>query len=567
MQYTIHSSGSPGAKSRSLLRATLLMAATLPLLAIEPPEAAARKIQAETLLANTRILASDEFEGRAPSSAGEEKTITFLVETLRSMGLQPGGTDGRWTQEVPIVGVTSEVSAELVHDSESTTLQFPQDFVGWSPRLDTEVSVARSELVFVGYGIHAPEYDWDDFKDVDVRGKTVVILINDPPVPDPNDPTQLDPDQFKGKAMTYYGRWTYKYEEAARRGAAAALIIHETIPAAYPWFVVINSWGREQFRLASDKDPTVAIAGWISLAQAERLFEANGTSYEAQKQAALDRSFRPLTLRQKATFNARQTVREVRSRNVLAMVPGRDPALRDEWIVYTAHWDHLGRDERLEGDQIFNGALDNAIGTAGLLELARAFQSAEPSPRRSILFVALTAEEQGLLGARHYTSEPIYPLDKTLANINMDGLNPWGRTRDIQLVGAGTSSLEATTKQFVERRGRILLPDPNPERGTFFRSDHFEFVRKGIPALYLKSGGQFIDHPPEYGEAKVRDFINNDYHKVSDEVKDDWELSGAVEDLRLLFEVGWQVAEEDDWPTWHPDSEFQRLPAGKSPDL
>jgi Zn-dependent M28 family amino/carboxypeptidase len=321
---------------------------------------------------------------------------------------------------------------------------------------------------------------------------------------------------------------------------------------------VISSWGREQFRLAADKDPTIPIEAWISLQQAERLFAANNTTYAEQKAAALSRDFTPLTLRQKARFRSEQTVRTVSSRNVLAKLPGRDPDLKKEWLIYTAHWDHLGRDERLEGDQIYNGALDNAIGTAGLLELAKAFQSAPEPPRRSILFLALTAEEQGLLGARHYANDPVYPLRHTVANINMDGLNPWGRTRDIRLVGDGNSTLEDLTAEFVEQQNRVLLPDPNPERGTFYRSDHFEFVRKGIPALYLKSGIEYLDYPPGYGEAKVQNFINNDYHKVSDEVKSDWDLRGAVEDLKLLFQVGWRVAEQDHWPKWKPTSEFKR---------
>jgi len=510
-------------------------------------------ITAADLLRHTRVLASDEFEGRAPASPGEERTVRYLIEQFQQSGLQPGMTDGSWTQDVPIVGVTSQVEATLG----GTPLTFPQDFVGWAPPLDPLVEVRDSPLLFVGYGVTAPEYGWDDFKGVDVRGKTLVILVNDPPVPDPQNPAQLDPKLFGGLAMTYYGRWTYKFEEAGRRGAAGAIIIHETKPAAYPWFVVVNSWGRERFDLEGDSSPKVKMAGWLSLERAQQLFVANGTTYEAMKAAALKRDFQPVPLQEQATFTARNTARAVKSKNVLAKVTGRDRRLRDEWVVLTAHWDHLGRNEKLEGDQIFNGAADNAIGAAGLLELAEAFARSPRKPRRSLLFLAVTAEEQGLLGAAHYAARPEYPLARTVANLNLDVLNTWGRTADIRQIGRGASTLDEVLDRAAKAQRRVVLPDAHPERGTFYRSDHFEFMKRGVPALYLKAGDEYVGKPPGYGETKVNEFIDRDYHKVSDEVKPDWDLGGAVEDLQLVLDIAWRVAEERRRPEWKPGSEFK----------
>jgi Zn-dependent M28 family amino/carboxypeptidase len=513
----------------------------------------AASIQPAQILEHTRVLASDEFEGRGPGTPGEAKTVDYLLQQFRRAGLQPGMPDGSWTQDVPIVGVKSSVGFTLGGEA----LVGPQDYVAWSPRLGSDVAVPESDVVFVGYGINAPEYGWNDFRDVDVRGKTVVVLINDPPIPDLAKPDQLDPKWFGGQAMTYYGRWTYKFEEAGRRGAAAALIIHETAPAAYPWFVVINSWGRERFDLASDRSPKSDIAGWISLERAQKLFAANGTTYEAMKEAARKPGFRPVTLKQKAAFTAHNESRRVKSKNVLGVVRGRDSKLRDEWVVVTAHWDHLGRNTSLEGDQIFNGAADNAIGTAGLLELAEAFGTAPKAPKRSMLFLSVTAEEQGLLGAAHYVAEPVYPLAKTVANLNMDGVNQWGRTRDLRQIGRGASTIDAVLDSVAKSRGRVVLPDAHPERGGFYRSDHFELMKGGVPALYIKAGDDYLGKPTGHGEAKVNEYIERDYHKVSDQVKPDWDLSGAAEDLRLYYDILWRLAEDRRTPQWNRGSEFK----------
>jgi Zn-dependent M28 family amino/carboxypeptidase len=526
-----------------------------------------RVVDSSRLLADVRVLASDTFEGRGPGSAGEDRTVQYLEEEFRRAGLKPGMGEGQWTQEVPIVGLTSTMEAAWISGSNRRALVFPQDLVAWSPRTQARVEIPASEVVFVGYGVTAPEYGWDDYKGADVRGKTVVMLVGDPPVRHPKKPGHLDPRMFGGRAMTYYGRWTYKYEEAARRGAAAALLVHETQAAAYPWFVVVNSWGRERFDLADDPEPKTSIAGWLSLEAAKEWFALNGLSYASALERAVRRDFQPVIFGQRFEAMCSQVVRPVRSRNVVGMLPGSDRELSRECVVYSAHWDHLGRDPKREGDQIFNGAADNAVGVAGLLELARAFGSAPKAPRRTVLFLAPTAEEQGLLGARHYVQHPSHPLGATIANLNMDGLNTWGRTRDIRQVGDGHSTLDQVLRDSARKFRRQVLPDPNPERGMFYRSDHFEFMRGGVPALYLKAGADYMDHPAGYGEKRVTEYIENDYHKVSDEVKEGWDLRGAAEDLALLAEIGWRLADGRDWPQWKAGSEFRtkspRGPGGR----
>ncbi len=514
-------------------------------------------ISTNSLLARTATLASDYFEGRGPGTRGEERTTSWLIDQFRALGLKPGGTNGSWVQEVPMVGVKSETRLSLKHAGRSESLVFPQDFVSWSPIQRGSVSVQDAELVFVGYGVVAPEYNWDDFKGVDVRGKIVVMLINDPPLPDPKDPSRLDDAMFRGKAMTYYGRWTYKYEIAAARGAVGALIIHETQPAAYPWFVVVNSWGRERFDLEGPAGPQLQMAGWLSLERAQKLLTSVGTSYEQAKRQALQRDFKPIPLGIRADVVVTNTLRHIRSKNVLARLDGSDRRLRDEWVVVTAHWDHLGIDPTRSGDTIFNGAADNAIGTAGLLELATGFARLPKAPRRSLLFAAVTGEEQGLLGAAYYAAHPVHPLDRTVAAINMDGLNTWGVTRDIAIVGLGNSTLDDHVQAVAARQGRTVRAEPNPEKGIFYRSDHFEFAKAGVPALYLKAGVEFVGKPADYGTRKNDEFTERDYHKVSDEVKPDWDLSGAVEDLRLLLEVTDRVSNESRWPEWRPGTEFK----------
>lgn len=519
------------------------------------PVTPGRAIDPERILAHAKILASDDFQGRGLGSTGEDRTVAYLAAEFARAGLKPGMPGGQWTQGVPIVGMTSTVEASWTGAAGKRALPFPQDLVAWSPLSGDSMRVPACDMFFVGYGVTAPEYGWDDYKDVDVRGKTVVMLVNDPQVPDPKRRGELDPRLFQGRAMTYYGRWTYKFEEAARRGAAAALLIHETRAAAYPWFVVVNSWGRERFDLANDPEPKTPLAGWLSQEATEALLAPNGLTYPAALERAARRDFRPILLQQRFEADVRLQRRPIQSRNVLGLLEGSDPVLRHQYIVYSAHWDHLGLDPRRDGDQIFNGAADNALGVAGLIELARVFASGKPL-RRSVLFLSPTAEEQGLLGARYYVRNPPYPVASTVANLNMDGLNTWGRTLDVRQIGAGHSTLDEWLKDVARGARRRLLPDPNPERGMFYRSDHFEFMRLGIPALYLKAGDDYRDHPKGYGERRVTEYIDNDYHKVSDEVKPGWDLRGAAEDLGLLQEIGSRLANGRDWPQWKSGSEF-----------
>ncbi len=524
-------------------------------------EVASRAIDAADLMRFTTTLASDEFEGRAPGTPGEEKTVALLTARFQELGLAPGNPDGSYVQAVDLVGFTAQPTASFAVGSRRIGLRFPDDYVAVSRRTVPEVNVVNSDMVFVGYGVVAPEYGWDDFKGVDVRGKTVVMLINDPAVPDPADASRLDSTMFRGPAMTYYGRWTYKYESATERGAAAAIVVHETGPAGYPYEVVRGSWGRENvdIRRPDGNAGRVAVESWITLDKAKELFAAAGMDFDVLKDAARRRDFQPVALNAKATFRIRNTLRDISSKNVVAKLEGSDPALRDQLVVYTAHWDHLGRDTTAAGDQIFNGALDNATGTAGVLELAEAFTRLSTPPRRSVLFLAVTAEEKGLLGAKYYAANPLYPLAKTVANINLDGLNQWGETRDLVVVGYGNTTLEDVLAEAAAERGRVLAPDPEPEKGFFYRSDHFEFAKMGVPALYTDNGVEFIGKPEGYGKQKREEYTANDYHKPSDEVKPDWDLAGAVADLRLLFAVGYRVAQSDTWPEWKPGTEFKAI--------
>jgi Zn-dependent M28 family amino/carboxypeptidase len=521
-------------------------------------KAAVESIKSDELLNHIKTLAADEFEGRAPGAKGEELTVNYLTEQFKKLGLKAGNPDGSYIQKVPLAGFTPQPTMSFKIAGKQMAFDYSTDYIARSMRYVPEVKVENSDLVFVGYGVIAPEYGWDDYKGVDVKGKTVVFLINDPAIPDPNDPNKLDDKMFKGKAMTYYGRWTYKFEIASEKGAAAAIIVHETGPAGYP-FAALASWRQENFDIRTpDKNMNhVAVESWITDAKARELFAAAGQNFDALKKAALSRDFKPAPLNAKANITIKTALREVDSRNVVARLEGADPKLKDEYVIYTAHWDHMGRDEKLKGDQIFNGALDNASGVSALLEIAEAFTKLPTPPKRSILFLAVTAEEKGLLGAKHYAANPLYPLENTLANINMDGLNQWGRTKDIGITGYGNSTLDDLLVEAAAAQGRVVKPEAEPEKGFFYRSDHFEFAKQGVPALDPDSGTEFIGKPEGYGMKKRDEYTTNDYHKVSDEVKPDWDLSGAIEDLQLLFQVGYRVAEGRQWPEWKPGAEFK----------
>jgi Zn-dependent M28 family amino/carboxypeptidase len=509
-------------------------------------------ISAESLAKNTQILSSDEFEGRAPASKGEELAINFIREEFQKLGLEPGNGDSFY-QEVPMVEINSVPEGNLVIQAIAGTHEFSfgDEFTSVTLRTVDEVSLDSTEMVFVGYGIVAPEYDWNDYEDIDVRGKTVVMLVNDPGF------ATEDPDFFTGRAMTYYGRWTYKYEEAARQGAAGAFIIHETEPAAYGWGVVQNGWTGPQFILPSeDKNMSrCAVEGWLTRDVSKKILEEAGQDFESLKVSATKRGFKAIPLDLKASLVLKNSIKESLSHNVIAVVPGSERA--DEYIFYMAHWDHFGRNPNLEGDQIFNGALDNATGTAGLIELARAFKSVDPPPKRSIALLAVTGEEQGLLGSLYYATHPIYPTHKTVAAINMDALNIYGPMKDITIVGYGKSELDDYVKEMATEQGRVVKPNPTPERGSFYRSDHFSFAKQGIPSLYTGTGNDHAEHGEEWTRARKDKYISENYHKPSDEFDPNWDLSGAIDDLRLLFKVGYKLSMESTFPNWREGTEFK----------
>jgi len=521
---------------------------------------ALQSITANDLVKHIDRLSSDEFEGRSPGTEGEQLTVRYLTDQFNALGLKPGNTDGTYIQKVPLVGITATNTQPLTiaNGSQKQTFQWGDDVVAWTKHVADTASIGNSDLIFAGYGVTAPEFKWDDFKDVDVKGKSLIVLINDPQVPDPSDPSKLDPQLFNGKAMTYYGRWTYKFEEGARRGAAGILIVHETEPAGYPFSVVQGNL-REKFDLITpDKNMgRSSIEGWITLDAAKRILRMAGQEFDALKKQSLTREFRPVPLNLKASLSIRNTMRTIESRNVLAKLEGSDPQRRDEYVIYTAHWDHLGVGATVHGDKIYNGALDNASGVAAVLEMARAFTTVEPKPRRSILFLMVTAEEQGLLGAQYYSVQPVYPLAKTLANINIDGVNQWGRTKDIVVIGMGASDLDDYLREAAAEQGRTLRPDPESEKGFYYRSDHFNFAKEGVPALYTDTGEEFIGKSPEFSKQKRDEYTKKDYHAPSDEIKPDWDLSGAVEDVQLLLLVGYRVANADRFPEWKPGTEFK----------
>ncbi len=523
--------------------------------------AALQAIDGAQMLRQIETLASDDFEGRSAGSHGEQITVAYLIGEFKRIGLKPGNPDGSYVQRVPLTGHEAVPTAAIAVGGKRIALNFPADYVAWSYQRQAEVKLQRSPLVFVGYGVKAPEYQWDDYKNADLQGKTLVMLINDPQIPDPKKPDQLDPTMFKGRAMTYYGRWTYKYEAAAAVGAAGALIVHETEPAAYPYSVVVNSNSRENFDIhsvaANPHFPLVP--GWLHRDRAKELFAAAGYDFDSVKQAALQRDFKPLALGASIDLSLRKRWRDLDSCNVVGRIEGSDPQLRDEVVIYSAHWDHFGWDPSLPGSkhqQIYHGAADNASGVAALLQLAQAFQALPQAPRRTLLFIATTAEERGLLGAAYYAANPLYPLHKTLADINMDGMNLWGRTRDVEVFGYGNSDLDDLVVEAARAQGRVVHADAFAEKGSFYRADHFEFAKVGVPAVYLKGGEDYIGKPPGFGKDKSEDYTAHHYHKVSDTVRTDWDLSSAVEDTQLLFQVGYAVAQGDRYPSWKPGNEF-----------
>jgi Zn-dependent M28 family amino/carboxypeptidase len=516
---------------------------------------AAGAITSEGLLQHIADLSADSMEGRGPGTAGEQKAVAYMQSQFKALGLKPGNPDGTYLQNVDLIGYVAHPTASFTAAGKTIRLKFPDDYVANSRHKRPETNIDNSDVVFVGYGVVAPEYGWDDYKGLDVKGKTILMLVNDPPVRVAGD-TALDSTMFKGRAMTYYGRWTYKYEIATQKGAAAAIIIHETGPAGYPYEVVRGSYSVEQFDVPSpDAEKRIPVEGWITLPKAKELLAASGRNFDSLKAAAARKDFKPVALDAKATIHIKIDSREIQSHNVVAKLEGGEK--KDEYVVYTAHWDHLGKDSTLEGDQIYNGAIDNAGGSAALLEIAKAFSKLSTPPRRSVLFLSVTAEEKNLLGAKYYATHPLYPLNKTVADINMDGINQWGKTSDFTVIGLGNSTLDDVLVDALKTQNRVVKPDAEPEKGFYYRSDHFEFAKQGVPALDVDAGTDFVGKPKGYGMQKRDEYTNNDYHKPSDEIKSDWDLSGAVEDTRVLFHVGYAVAQADALPQWKPGTEFK----------
>ncbi len=498
-------------------------------------------------------VSSDEFEGREPGSNGERLTTTWLKAEFEKIGLKPGNGDS-FFQSVPTVSITLEntdVTLDVAEGGGIEKFVRKTDMVVGNLSAKPEAAVKDSDIVFVGYGVDAPEQDWNDYAGLDVKGKTVIVLVNDPGW------GNQDPNLFKGRTMTYYGRWTYKFEEAARQGAAAAFIVHDTEAAAYGWSVVDNSWSGAQFDLPASEDPAprLDVAGWLTTEAARRLFAKAGQDFDALKKGADLHGFKPVPLAAKASIAIRSVIKTGSSDNVIAYLPGsRHP---DEYIVYTAHWDHLGRDLSLTGDQIYNGAVDNGTGVAGLLEIAEAFAKQDPPPARSVVFAAVTLEESGLLGSKYYAAHPPFPLSRTVADINMDAMYPIGRERNMAVVGYGQSELDGYLKEALAAQGRVVTAEETPEKGHFYRSDHFNFAKKGVPALYAKGGVDLVDGGEVAGREAMADYTRNRYHKPADEYRDDMKLDGIVEDLQALYAVGRQLAGSDAWPKWAPDSEFR----------
>ena len=516
---------------------------------------AQKSITAERLRQHISTLASDKFEGRFPGTIGEELTVEYLSETYEKLGLKPGNPDGTWIQKATMTGVISEYKAQFLTDDERWVMKVGIDIVGNSYQTKEFVNIKKTELVYCGYGVNAPEYGWNDFEGIDVKGKVIVVLVSDPPIMKNG---EMDDSMFGGKAMTYYGRWSYKFEEGLRQGAAGVLVVHETQPAGYPFAVLQGGYDGEQLMIENPNVTPLAFQGWIPLSSVEKLFQMSGMNYQELKAAAVRPDFKAVAL--KATFTSKMTnsVRRFDSNNIVAKYEGTDPELKDEYIIYTSHWDHLGKNTKLEGDQIYNGANDNASGTGTIMAVAEAFSNLSEGSKRSILFLAVTAEEQGLLGATYYSINPLIPLEKTVAVMNIDAMgNNYGKTKDLIVVGKGNSELDLVLEYAAAQDGKYLIPDAEPEKGFYYRSDHFAFAKQGVPALYVDGGLDVVGKGKDYGHKKKDEYTNIDYHAVSDEIKEDWDFSGMVEDARILFRVGYAIGQHNEWPQWSEGTEFK----------
>jgi Zn-dependent M28 family amino/carboxypeptidase len=538
----------PAAAAPTAPQPTAAQATKLP----APPVTQA-EIRTEDLAAQIQILASDDFAGRQPGGPGERKTVGYLTREFERLGLQPGNGDS-YVQDVAMVEISSEAKGPVrvdYADGSSDQLAINDDAVIQTLREDPEADVANSELVFVGFGVNAPELGWNDYAGVDVKGKTVIVLVNDPGF------ETADPELFRGKAMTYYGRWTYKYEEALRQGAVAALIVHDDAGAAYGWEVVRNGFSGAEFDLPAlaDAPPPLAIRGWLTSAAATRVFTKLGLDFAALRKSANVPGFKAVPLAAKVSMGVSTRSRHAKSANVVGLIPGSEKP--GEVIIFTAHWDHLGRNFQTPGDGIFNGAIDNATGVAALLELAEAFAKSPTPPKRSLMFLSVTLEESGLLGSKYYVQHPLMPLQDTVATINMDAIQVIGKTRDVVVIGYGSSELEGILQRHAEAQGRIIVPEPTPENGFYYRSDHFNFARAGVPSLYAKNGIDHVEKGEAYGRQVAAEYVAKAYHKPADEYDPNWDLSGNVQDAELLYSVARELADGDAWPNWNQGNEFR----------
>ena len=540
----------------SILLASILLLPSLtaaPSHAESPADRAAATITAAELSGAIRFLSADALEGRGPGSRGDLLTQTYLAAELEAAGLRPGGDDGTWLQPFPMVGIESEPPATWTFGRGGKTLELrrTEDFVATSGVQSAEASLAIAEVVFVGYGIQAPEYGWDDFKGMDLEGKVLLMMNNDP---------DWDEALFAGKRRLYYGRWSYKYESAARQGAVGAIIIHTTPSASYPWQVVQSGWSGERFELAPGDEPHLQVTGWVTEGSAASLVALAGKKLPELLASATKKTFRPVPLGVTTSLTLTNKTRDVSSANVAGLLEGTDPELRHEVVIYTAHHDHLGLgDADANGDKIYNGAVDNASGSSQVLAIARAFAAlpAAARPRRSVLFLFVAAEEQGLLGSEHYSAHPTFPSGRIAANINLDSANIYGRTQDITYVGYGKSSLDGVVERAAAAQGRVVKGDQAPEKGSFYRSDQFNFARRGVPAVYLDPGTDFLAPDAETKRARQESYDSSCYHQPCDEMSGEWQFDGMIEDARLAFAIGLEIANADQMPTWNPGDEFE----------
>jgi Zn-dependent M28 family amino/carboxypeptidase len=501
---------------------------------------------------HVRTLASDEFEGRAPTTAGGKKTKDYIEEQFRRIGLKPA-VNGSYRQGVPLVELESYNVSDLVVRSNDTylSLAYLSQMMAGTTLLEDYINLHDSEIVFAGYGIVAPEYEWDDYEGIDVAGKTVIVLVNDPGY------EIKDDNIFTGRAMTYYGRWTYKYEEAARQGARAVFIVHEAGPAGYGWDVVRNSWSGPQYDMATENsEPVVPVQGWLQLSAAREILELAGHSFDDLKKRALRSDFTAVELDLRANISFEVRYHTSQSYNIAGYLQGSE--YPDEVIIFMAHWDHLGKHITDDGVEIFNGAVDNATGTAAVIVLAERFAMMDPPPQRSLLFLAVTAEESGLIGSRYYAQNPLFPLETTVGGINIDGMNPYGPTRDIPLTGYNASEMQDYIERHARKQDRKVVPEPHPERGYFYRSDHFSLVRQGVPMLYASRGTEYLGQDEKYSEWVEQD-LDARYHSPNDVVHEHWDWRGIHQDLWLYYEVGADLANSRHWPEWSQNSEFREI--------